>query len=519
MNAKDPSRREGKLKGNDRSQLGRYLWGALVAWTAVVALSLGWNLSQAQSDMLELARLQARVAYDKDIIYRRWNTDRSPVYVRESPEAPPNPYLSDLDERDVTTPSSTRLTLMNPAYMTRQAHELGEEAYGVRGHITSLTPIRAENAPDLWEAEALKSFESGRSESSSVEQMDGQDYMRLMRPLITEQRCLKCHEAQGYRVGDIRGGISVSVPMAPLLAVAGRYATSLMLGHGLVWAVGIMGIMLAGLRLRASRQKIKAQNVELAVRNQELQEAYGRLDREFRTVGEVQVSLLPSKSPEITGVEIATFYKPATQAGGDYFDFFALPESEWGFIVADVSGHGTPAAVVMAITRAILHLSKELAPPHEVLARLNMDLSENLMREQFLTACYGVLDPATATFTLASAGHPPPLCFDPKSGSTKALEVETGLPLGVDFGAAYEAYAVRLEPDSLLLFYTDGITEAQNADGEMFGQARLEAVLEASHASPARVLVDGIMKSLNEYRGQVELGDDVTLLAVRIQAK
>jgi len=104
---------------------------------------------------------------------------------------------------------------MNPAYMTRQVHELAKEAYNVHGHITSLKPIRPENAPDPWEVRALGFFEAGKEEVNSVEEIEGESYMRLMRPLMTEEDCLRCHVDQGYKLGDVRGGLSVAIPMAP----------------------------------------------------------------------------------------------------------------------------------------------------------------------------------------------------------------------------------------------------------------------------------------------------------------
>jgi PAS domain S-box-containing protein len=167
-------------------------------------------------------------------------------------QTPPNPYLTSVTEREITTSSGRRLTLMNPAYMTRQVHEIGAEQYGLRGHITSLNPIRPANAADAWEAEALRAFEQGEKEVSSVEKIDNATYMRLMSPLVTEQGCLKCHAEQGYKVGDIRGGISVSVPMAPLQAVARRHMATLTLGHSMIWLLGIVGISLVGRNARHS---------------------------------------------------------------------------------------------------------------------------------------------------------------------------------------------------------------------------------------------------------------------------
>jgi signal transduction histidine kinase len=150
---------------------------------------------------------------------------------------------------------------MNPAYMTRQVHELAEKEQGIRGHITSLNPIRPENSPDPWETKALQAFERGQPEISSVEEMKGKEYMRLMRPLVTERSCLGCHAAQGYKEGDIRGGISISIPMDSLKAIARTPMLTLGLGHTLLWLMGLGGIILATRRLNqrelARRQAVK----------------------------------------------------------------------------------------------------------------------------------------------------------------------------------------------------------------------------------------------------------------------
>ncbi len=226
--------------------LGRYVWVLAAAWTVAVVGSLVWNVLRVEQETLEDARIQARALYAKDVLYRRWVAGHGGVYVPVTAKTPPNPYLSHMPERDITTPSGRQLTLINPAYMTRQVHELVDQEYGICGHITSLKPIRPENAPNPWETKALQALERGQREVSSVQQ----GYMHLMRPLITEKGCLKCHAVQGYREGDIRGGICTSVPMAPLKATAARIMLMLGMGHLFLWLMGMGGIILGTQRLR-----------------------------------------------------------------------------------------------------------------------------------------------------------------------------------------------------------------------------------------------------------------------------
>ena len=251
-------------------QLKRFIWGLATVWTIIAAASLLWHTVQTKQE--EDAQSQARVAYEKDVIYRRWNAVHGGVYVSVTKETQPNPHLSDIPERDISTPSGKMLTLMNPAYMTRQAHELEKQKLGVRGHITSLNPIRPENAPDSWETEALRAFERGDAEISSVEDIEGKKYMRLMRPLITEKGCLKCHAKQGYHEGDIRGGISVSIPMEPFWAIERKHVITFALVYGLLWMAGLCGLGLGGQRLmRTERERRQAEEA--------LQKAHEELEK------------------------------------------------------------------------------------------------------------------------------------------------------------------------------------------------------------------------------------------------
>ena len=247
---------------NKIEKLKRYSYGLAILWIAIVFSSLAWNLIEVNRNTLETARIQARVAHLKDVDYRSWNAAHGGVYVPVTPEIQPNPYLK-TPRRDLVSPSGQHLTLINPAYMTRMVHNIGEHRYGVRGHITSLKPIRPHNAADKWETSALKQFESGVDEVSSVVNMDGTSYMRLMRPLVTEKGCLQCHLKQGYKVGDIRGGISVAVPMEPLWVASQKQVLALVFGHTLLGVLGLLGVYVGATRLTNSFQELELSEANL----------------------------------------------------------------------------------------------------------------------------------------------------------------------------------------------------------------------------------------------------------------
>jgi two-component system sensor histidine kinase/response regulator len=214
-------------------------------WTILIVALAGWGYQQSRAAELAAARAASRMSYDKDMIYRQWATLHGGVYVPITAQTTPNSYLARIPERDITTPSGRKLTLIHPAHMTRQLHELAEAHLGTRDRITSLKPIRPENAPDAWEKKTLQAFERGEKESSSLQGLGTETHMRFMRPLVTESGCLECHADQGYRVGDIQGGISVSVPWKPYQEALSVQIPGLLLRYGGVWALGILGLWVA----------------------------------------------------------------------------------------------------------------------------------------------------------------------------------------------------------------------------------------------------------------------------------
>ncbi len=254
------------------------------------------------------------------------------------------------------------------------------------------------------------------------------------------------------------------------------------------------------------------------VLKEELRQAYQALDREMKIVGDIQKSLLPAELPRIETLDLAAFYQPAARAGGDYYDFFPLPGGRWGIFIADVSGHGTPAAVLMAITHCIAHTHPgPPMPPGRVLEYLNHHLATRYMRlgATFVTAFYGVYDPQRRTLTYASAGHNPPRVKRCHDGSLLSLEGASGLPLGLVEGTSYLECVQQLQPGDQLVFYTDGISEAQNPRGELFGMERLDNLLE-NCAVQAKGLLDAVLAAVDAFAEGRAASDDRTLIVARV---
>ncbi|MCE5180952.1 MAG: DUF3365 domain-containing protein, partial [Betaproteobacteria bacterium] len=231
------------LPHNSATQLYRSALLAFLAWTLVVAGSLAWNISLQRERTFALAKNEATANINKDFAFRLWATSHGGVYVPVNPATNTisNPYLK-VPERDIQTPSGRPLTLMNPAYIVRQMQQNYSGMFGVKGRITSLKPLNPDNAPDEWETRILQSFEHGKREAAEMTTLNGVPTLRVMRAFMTEKGCLKCHGHQGYKVGDVRGGVGAYVQMEPFLAEERNVVGRLIATHGGIWLLGMAGI-------------------------------------------------------------------------------------------------------------------------------------------------------------------------------------------------------------------------------------------------------------------------------------
>jgi len=261
-----------------------------------------------------------------------------------------------------------------------------------------------------------------------------------------------------------------------------------------------------------------AVGIERKRTQERLQRAYHALDLELKIVGDIQRTLLPSNLPRIPTLDLAAFYQPSQRAGGDYYDFFPLTDNQWGIFVADVSGHGTPAAVLMAVTHCIAHTHPgPLLPPGKVLEYVNHHLSTRYtnLNGGFVTAFFGIYDSSSRRLTYASAGHDCPRLKRFQDGTLLILEAARGLPLGVEAEETYHEAVQQLQKGDQIVIYTDGVTDARNPSGEMFGTRRLDRVLEAC-GPEASALLDSILASLENFAAGHPADDDRTLIVARV---
>ncbi len=232
--------------GNKQINLKNYTLIFISAWTIFVAIVLSTHFKSIKDATTKMATNEARTHISRDQAFRYWGASHGGVYVPVTKRTEPNIYLEGLvDERDIETPAGKKLTLMNPAYMVRQMSEYYSELYGIGGHITSLKLLNPDNAPTPWEREALMRFENGDSEALEI--ID--DKLHFMIPLLTRESCLKCHGNQGYKVGDVRGGISVEISLAPYYAIERAEYKTHIISYSILWFLGAIGIFFGLKRL------------------------------------------------------------------------------------------------------------------------------------------------------------------------------------------------------------------------------------------------------------------------------
>ena len=244
--------------------------------------------------------------------------------------------------------------------------------------------------------------------------------------------------------------------------------------------------------------------------------AHESVSRELALAGEIQANFLPSTLPDVPGWQLAAMLKPARETSGDFYDLMHLPNGRLGILIADVTDKGMGAALFMALSRTLLrtYAVEYDTQPELALGATDRRILEDTSAGLFVTVFYGVLDPSSGELTYSNAGHNPPYLLSARDGNTIQELDRTGVPLGILDGVSWERRIVQLETGDLLLLYTDGITEAQNAQEEFFDEDRLQAFVRASLGRSAQEIQDGIIAEVDAFVGDVPQSDDITLVAV-----
>jgi phosphoserine phosphatase RsbU/P len=251
----------------------------------------------------------------------------------------------------------------------------------------------------------------------------------------------------------------------------------------------------------------------------QLMEAYALIDRERDTIARIQKSLLCQELPKIPGFNFFADYQASAKASGDYYDFIRIDDDHLGVLVADVSGHGSPAAVIMAMMRVLLRsFLAKIHSPKEVLETLNSTLCENQNSGHFITAFYGVIHLPSRKMTYASAGHNPPLLIEYETGSVQRLNTQKGFPLMIHCQNEIEEREIFMPANSKLICYTDGLTEARGRGTDMYGLKRLEKKsLEMGKSRNAQELGLLLKRSAEDFIQGYDFTDDFTLIIVETE--
>ena len=265
------------------------------------------------------------------------------------------------------------------------------------------------------------------------------------------------------------------------------------------WSMGTLGSKLRGVRLEQERIERE------------------RIEQELLVARRIQQASLPKEVPKLEGWRISPFYQPAREVGGDFYDFHPLSEGRLGLVVGDATGKGVPAALVMASTRSMLRaVAQDSNSPGDVLSRVNDLLATDIPPNMFVTCFYAIFDPRSGRLSYANAGHDLPYLHH-RSGDAEELRAR-GMPLGLMPRMSYEEKESVLAPGERVLFYTDGLIEAHNSQGEMFGAPRLRSLL-SERPEAGRSLSATLMEELKRFTGEGrEQEDDITLLTLERSA-
>jgi phosphoserine phosphatase RsbU/P len=262
-----------------------------------------------------------------------------------------------------------------------------------------------------------------------------------------------------------------------------------------------------------------AAQVAIAIENARLYEQIAqqerRLERDLALARELQMRLLPQALPQLQHLELAAKFTPARAIGGDLYDFIPYSLSRLGIVIGDVSGKGAPAAIYAALVSGILRSHAPIEPgPAEMLSAVNLSLAERRIEAQFVSLIYAVWDDEHRTLLVANSGLPRPVLLH--DGKNSVIEA-TGLPLGLFDDANYDEFRFKMKPGDMFVFFSDGILDARNRQGELFGRGRVEKIIEECGGRSADCVVDSLFKAAAEHSAGVEAFDDQTVLAIKVK--
>jgi len=243
--------------------------------------------------------------------------------------------------------------------------------------------------------------------------------------------------------------------------------------------------------------------------------------QELALAGRLQASLMPLSPPPLSGWQITAMWRPARETSGDFYDFISLPNGRVGIVIADVVDKGMGAALLMALSRTLIRTYASEYPdyPELLMKSANQRIIADIGGSLFVTLFFGVLEPSTGRLIYCNAGHPPPYLLGPGEDQSIDMLYRTGMPLGISDDAVWEQDVVHIPDGGLLLLYTDGVTDAQNHEGELFGEKQVLQSLQARPGRTARQVQDALLSAVLAFAGAEPQADDITLMVLARQAE
>ncbi len=228
----------------------KYVVLVLLFWTTIIAVSLYLNIKDQKNRTLDIVQKIALSNFNKDQAYRLWATSHGGVYVPPTEKTPPSPWMAHIENRDIETVDGMKLTLMNPAYMLREMMDDHSKLYGIKGRISGIVYLNPNNKATPWEEKAIRSFEKGATEASEIVLQNDEEFFNLMKPMIMNEGCQKCHGHLGFKNGEVRGGVGVSVPMKSYRASEYILIRNTTLAHIFVWIIGVGALLFVGYKTK-----------------------------------------------------------------------------------------------------------------------------------------------------------------------------------------------------------------------------------------------------------------------------
>ena len=269
-----------------------------IIWSALNIFSMWWNVQIQKKITMETVTNIARASFNKDQAYRQWATSHGGVYVKPTQKTPPSPWMAHIPERDIETISGEKYTLMNPAYMLREMMQDYSGLYGIKGRIVGIIYLNKNNEADKWEADAIRSFDKGKKEILELTGRDDKEYLRLMKPMIMNQNCQKCHGHLGFANGSVRGGVSVSVPMENHRSNENKSIKNIFITHLLIWIFGTLAIVIISISAIKHLRNRESDLEEIVISSQVFNNT---LDAIFITNAKAEIIRVNQAFTELTG--------------------------------------------------------------------------------------------------------------------------------------------------------------------------------------------------------------------------